>query len=315
MDAEGQQEDAAAAPESGGAAAVGAQLAAARKKAQLSVDAVAGSLHLTVEVVRALEAGDERGLPGIAFVRGYVKSYARLLGLDEAALTARLPAIEEQQPRALRRVGMKAGRRRRRPKLGKGLLWLLLLAVVIALVVWGAPQLETLWSRHREAAPVVQEDRLPLPQFDEGYAGSEDSGSGDEAAPAEPVAEDGPGVAESAGGPPAAADSDSEAAVAPAPAVMPAEEAPGQKEEDTAGAGPAVIRMHFREDSWVEMDANGRKLVVGNQRAGSERTVRAEPPIHILLGNAPGVELSYRGKPVDLAPYSRGKVARLTLED
>jgi cytoskeleton protein RodZ len=55
--------------------------------------------------------------------------------------------------------------------------------------------------------------------------------------------------------------------------------------------------------------------VVGTQRAGSERTVRAEPPITVLLGNAPGVELSYRGKPFDLSPYLRGKVARVTLED
>jgi hypothetical protein len=34
-----------------------------------------------------------------------------------------------------------------------------------------------------------------------------------------------------------------------------------------------------------------------------------------LLGNAPAVKLEYRGKAVDLAPYQRGKVARLVLED
>jgi len=32
------------------------------------------------------------------------------------------------------------------------------------------------------------------------------------------------------------------------------------------------------------------------------------------VGNASGVELSYRGKPVDLAPHTRSDVARLTLE-
>ena len=73
--------------------------------------------------------------------------------------------------------------------------------------------------------------------------------------------------------------------------------------------------MRFSEDSWVEMESHGRKLVVGTQYAGSERTVRAEPPIQILLGNAPGVELVYRGKVVDITPYQRGKVARLILED
>jgi cytoskeleton protein RodZ len=76
-----------------------------------------------------------------------------------------------------------------------------------------------------------------------------------------------------------------------------------------------VITLRFSEDSWVEMESHGRKLVVGTQPAGSERTVRVEPPVQILLGNAPGVVVEYRGKTVDLKPYQRGKVARLVLED
>jgi len=94
-------------------------------------------------------------------------------------------------------------------------------------------------------------------------------------------------------------------------AVKPAE--PETAAQETVG--PALIQMRFSEDSWVEMEAHGRKLVVGTQYAGSERTVRAKPPIQILLGNAPGVEIVYRGEVVDISPYQRGKVARLTLED
>jgi hypothetical protein len=37
--------------------------------------------------------------------------------------------------------------------------------------------------------------------------------------------------------------------------------------------------------------------------------------VQILLGNAPGVVVEYRGKTVNLKPYQRGKVARLVLED
>ena len=37
--------------------------------------------------------------------------------------------------------------------------------------------------------------------------------------------------------------------------------------------------------------------------------------VHLLLGNAPGVEVIFRGKPVDMGSHQRGKVARLTLED
>jgi cytoskeleton protein RodZ len=108
----------------------------------------------------------------------------------------------------------------------------------------------------------------------------------------------------------------------PAEAVgVPDESAPAATSHEppapVADEGPelATITLRFSEDSWVEMESNGRKLVVGIQAAGSERTVRASPPVQVLLGNAPGVELQYRGKAVDLKPHRRGNVARLVLED
>ncbi len=49
----------------------------------LSLDVVAESLKMSVAYVEALESGDYSLLPGPAFVRGYLRSYARLLALDE----------------------------------------------------------------------------------------------------------------------------------------------------------------------------------------------------------------------------------------
>ncbi len=49
----------------------------------LSLDVVAESLKMSVAYVEALESGDYNQLPGPAFVRGYLRSYARLLALDE----------------------------------------------------------------------------------------------------------------------------------------------------------------------------------------------------------------------------------------
>ena len=100
-----------------------------------------------------------------------------------------------------------------------------------------------------------------------------------------------------------------------APAETEAEPAVEAQPLQEETAGPAVVQLRFVEDSWVEMEANGRKLVVGTQRAGTERTVRVEPPVSLLLGNAPGVEVTFRGKPVDVAGQARGNVARLTLDD
>jgi cytoskeleton protein RodZ len=64
----------------------GARLAAAREEAGLSVGELAGRLRLHVNQVRALESEDLTHLPETAYVRGFVRSYARALNLDPAPL-------------------------------------------------------------------------------------------------------------------------------------------------------------------------------------------------------------------------------------
>jgi cytoskeleton protein RodZ len=47
--------------------------------------------------------------------------------------------------------------------------------------------------------------------------------------------------------------------------------------------------------------------------AGSEQSIRGAAPFDIVIGNAAAVWLTYHGKPIDLAPYTRQNVARLRL--
>ena len=307
-----------------GLASVGATLAAAREEQQRSLESVAADLHLQPGVVRAIEYGDEAKLPASTFLRGYVRSYARLLGLDDTPLIAQLPRLNQYQPVPLKRVGM----RRSGVSLprAKWLVWSLVLAVLAVIVIYGVPAVERLWSQ-RSSKPVS--DQLQLPS-----TGSEESESLAEPAESDllPVPDEFPvrdeqieetQVTEIAK--PAVDDTpierpDSVEAKAVEQQMLDVEvqtdkEQSSKSRTSAKVAGPAVVKMRFLEDSWVEMEANGRKLVVGTQPAGSERTVRAEPPIQILLGNAPGVEISYRGEAVNLASYQRGKVARLTLDD
>jgi cytoskeleton protein RodZ len=81
-------------PESDGpppAATAGALLGAGREAAGLSIDAVAQQLKLAPRQVRALEEDDYTHLPGRTFVRGFVRSYARLVHLDQDKVLGALP--------------------------------------------------------------------------------------------------------------------------------------------------------------------------------------------------------------------------------
>ncbi len=303
---------------SSGLAAIGTRLSTTRREQQREVSAVASALHLRPEVVEALEAGDESALPALTFVRGYIKAYARLLGLDEQDVLSVLPVEDNYRAQPLKAVGMRRGRSLNLP-IGKWLFWLGLVILVLLLVMYGVPFVERLMDKSEQPADDSSSLVLPL-----------DATPPDSTASSLPDFSSRPGLE---------ATTESESFEVPVeeqvdepvdePVEEPVEAASKQPEpsavevtgsgqlpvSEVVVAGPAEISMRFSEDSWVEMESHGRKLVVGTQKAGSQRTVRAEPPIQILLGNAPGVEISYRGKVVDLKPYQRGKVARLVLED
>jgi len=295
-------------PEAPGLAAVGNRLASARREQQREVAAVATALHLRPEVVEALEIGNESALPALTFVRGYIKSYARLLGLDEHEVLAALPADDSYRAQPLKAVGMRRKRTINLP-MGKWLLWLVIAALVLLLILYGVPLVERIVDKVDQQ----EEDggSLVLPF---------DTPAPDSPAPQLPSFSSDPEAAVSPqDDSPVALEEEPGEELTPEPAspeaVTSVTETPPVTVPGIALTGPAEISMRFSEDSWVEMESHGRKLVVGTQRAGSQRTVRAEPPIQILLGNAPGVEITYRGKVVDLKAHQRGKVARLILED
>jgi cytoskeleton protein RodZ len=68
------------------ASSIGARLAAAREARKLDIGRVARELKLDVAVIEALENDDSTALPAPIFVKGYLRSYARLVGLPEEEL-------------------------------------------------------------------------------------------------------------------------------------------------------------------------------------------------------------------------------------
>jgi cytoskeleton protein RodZ len=73
--------------------------------------------------------------------------------------------------------------------------------------------------------------------------------------------------------------------------------------------------LTFRGTSWAEVkDARGRVVLQMTGGAGMTQTVTAVAPLELALGNAPEVDVTFRGQALDLAPYTRGNVARVALK-
>lgn len=79
----------------------GEALRYAREEKGISLNDIAQGLHIRPAFLRALEAGNITALPAPVFVRGYVKRYAQLCGLDERLLLDALVRVGNAPERRL----------------------------------------------------------------------------------------------------------------------------------------------------------------------------------------------------------------------
>lgn len=285
------------------AVSLGRTLREARERLGLSVADVAHQTKLAPRQIEALEADDYRGLPEMAFVRGFVRSYAKLLQLDPESLLALLPqppeataqlvpvSVEVPFPSPL------SPQRQNLILLGAALL-IAVLVVVFAVWHFTMPQ--------EKAETATVETPLALP-------------AEVQLIPASPVA----GVATMASAVAAApTQSPSAQSAVPAakPAMAPAAAAQPVKPvlQPQAGLGKAgSLRLAFDKESWTEIrDKDGQLLSSQINPPGSELRLDGRAPLSLVIGHATSARLYYKGKQVDLKPYTNATsdVARLTLE-
>lgn len=268
---------------------IGDELMAARQAQNLSVIDVANRLKLSVHQVEALEQGAYERLPGAVFVRGFTRNYARLLKLDPDAMVR---AVDAQLPHAVAASSASSGEMNIPMPAKTSGRWPII-AGLAAVVFLGAALVDVLWPESPSSNVAVAPSQ-PAP----------------DSSP-EPVASTAPAVeAPPAAQPaPAAVSNIAPAGVASQPpAAMTANYEPG------ANSGPA-LRLAFEQQSWVQVrDAAGKVILEALFPAGSSREINARPPLTLVIGNAPGVRLTYGDRAIDLAPHTRVAVARLTLE-
>ena len=76
-----------------------------------------------------------------------------------------------------------------------------------------------------------------------------------------------------------------------------------------------ALAIKVREDSWVEIKrADNSVLVSRLLKAGTSEVVAVTEPVSMVIGNAAGVDVTLRGKPVDVVTGNTSNVARLNLK-
>ncbi|PTU75264.1 helix-turn-helix domain-containing protein [Pseudomonas mangrovi] len=308
----------------------GDSLREGREARGLSVAEAAVQLNLSVARLQQLEAGEFDKLPGHTFARGYVRSYARLLGLDPNRIV-----LEFDQFTGTDAAGSEVhalGQIEQPVRVAHSLLRLLSFVLLLALAGLGF-----YWWQERSTAPTDPLGQAPVHIEVEGADGRlqlhpltelEDEAllaaevdplpMDSEALPvdAQPVAPPASDSAPAASAQiqaqaPAASSQAQASTVTPAPEAA-ASAAPAVQAEAAAGQG--TVEVVFSDTCWVQVkDADGKILAGGLKRKGESLRVVGKAPLELRLGVARAASVSYNGSPVDIAPFTSNETARLSL--
>ena len=300
---------------------VGDSLRNARMVTGWTVSDVAKKLNLTPSAVEFIEANQFERLPGTTFARGYIRSYAKILGLDSNQLAQQfdqqfIGSSTTSSVQSIDRVG--EARRVSRGMLQFSLFVVLLIILGAGYYAWEvfnsagsdvsnkSAVFERVEVERADGSMHVQtldepEDQAVAFVLDTNVAGDLGNEQG-------AIATDGEQ--------PEALSSDAEENVEQSAVQADTDDAKVAEKPEAAelAAGMGVAQLSFANDCWIRIvDANGKEISSGLKRAGESMSVTGKAPLDVRLGYAKGVSITYNGEVVDFSSAVRGATARFKL--
>ena len=303
-----------------------------RERLGLSVADVAALVKFAPRQIEALEADDLKQLPEPAFLRGFVRSYAKILHLDSRPLLELLPEAKmttaEMIPPS---VGVPyptehVSQRQSLNLLGAALL-LAVIAAAFSMWHFKTPFKQFTGAKIETPVPPAAEQQVaPAPPVKK-HNVPETSNTAEPKASVQPkVAAESKPAAEPKRAAETRKESSATVVKSSVPAVKtkaktaaaePKTQATEAVSSEDNGADTTTLRLVFDEDSWTEItDKDGKMISSQINPRGSELNVHGHLPLSLVIGHAATAHLYQDGEPVDLTPYinSSSEVARLTLE-
>lgn len=240
----------------------GEQLKREREKRSITLDDISVSTKISTRLLRALEEDHFEQLPGGIFNKGFVRAYAKSVGLDADQIVADyLVASGEDQPAPTalpepppRPKEVEVHRNKNAWSVPWGSLALVLLLAALGLALWR--------DRHPEES-ADQPAATPVPQA---------------SAPQAPVAV--------APAPQASAPASTPVAATPTAEIAP------------AAAGPITIVIRAHKDCWLTLTSDGKSVFEGMLTAGGVKKISAQHGAVVKAGNVGAVDISFNGTKV-----------------
>ncbi|MEN8218188.1 MAG: RodZ domain-containing protein [Pseudomonadota bacterium] len=275
----------------------GARLRQAREQKNLSLQEIAEKLLLDVQVLKKLEANNYDGLPAPIFVRGYIKSYAKVLAIPQESILESFDRMELQEEQVIpvlplgQEQGQGTDKSENRDDLWFNIGKIVFIVTLIALLGW--------WYFYHEEPIQLSLDESPvlptpeeIPEINEEpwtafqgnsqgiYSGeSEETSTQSEPYLPSPM---------------------------PEPSILvPEPHEPTNITEPEPVIPPAQsLRVHLgKKDVWMRItDSSGNKLFGGTAQAGRTLNLTGKPPFYVRAIRE-GFKIEYQGEIKDITDY------------
>ncbi|MCR3938598.1 MULTISPECIES: RodZ domain-containing protein [Aeromonas] len=279
----------------------------AREQLGWTREQVASRIHLRLTLIAAIEADTYDKHTSHTFIRGYLRAYAKLVGIPEETILAAYEKLGLTPPD---NIDMQSFSRRSRQQANDSRLKVVTWLVILVLI-----GLSVAWWWQSTARRSAGDDALAATEMG--------------ATVNTPEANVAPAVEVAAPVLPAASDAVStQVVVSGATATLPvvATDASAAVPTDVSGAvstaestttEPAKapqLKMSFTADCWLDVkDANGKTLFSGLKKANDELVLEGPEPLRFIIGAPMAVNLEYQGKSFDMSRYNNGRTARFSL--
>ena len=292
----------------------GRRLRVQRQSRGLEVERVAVQLHLRASCIDALEQDRYADLPSPVFVAGYLRNYARLLGIDPAPLVAAYRVSNPTPEPSAPRISSPSRR-----EMGSG--HILMRLISLAILAGALGMLALWWQNRADLLPdsLPGEGSTALAPVTEGAVNTLAAGPTAGGLPLDPLPVSSSGApavdaaAPFAASPAPPADEPPAPVAAETPPDLPQSPAP-QPAAAEAAANREVVLI-FSGSSWIDVrDSAGKSVLSGEMQKGDRHVLDGEPPYAFVIGNATATAVTVGGKPFDLGGVSRGNVARFKLD-
>ncbi len=286
----------------------GYKLRIARERAGLTREAIAAQLNLLLSQVVALEDDRYQCFPAETFIKGHLRSYARLLKIDVDEILHAYYLLNPPTRPERKKIGVASQPQRldvkqshRRSYVGVAGICLVVLAL------WG-------WQQRREHVQLLSLNAGSVAALPGGME-SALSGGADAAlmdsvqmVPATKSADTTPALL--AGNNLA---TQSTATPVTANHIAAATSSTTSTSASSTSVATDRLSLHFSADCWVEVKDRDDKVLIATLKHADDRLqIEGRGPFKVLLGYAPGVEMAYNGAPVKVdAPPPGNRSTRL----